>query len=480
MPFDVIIFAPFQNSALNTGADMITGFDYGTSNCAMGVVRPAESAGKDIELLAIEQGKAFMPSTLYALDRDLICEQVGLHISNKKIQQDFINSRSGPLARAQRVRREEGFDSKEQSLFVGQDAFDQYLAWPSEGYFVKSPKSFLGASGLRPESIAFFEDIVTAMMQGIKQRGELALGDSINHTVIGRPVNFQGLNAEKSNKQAIDILTIAAKRAGFKSVEFLFEPIAAGLNFEERLTENKTVLVVDVGGGTTDCAMVRMGPSHRNKEQREDDFLGHSGERVGGNDLDIQLAGKNLMPLFGMESSLKNGLHMPTRAYWNAVSTNDVGAQTTFNHQQTGFHLEQLLRDCVDSVLIQRFINLRDEKQNHHLVRSSEQAKISLSNSELTSVDLNYIEAGLSCDISREQFARAIERPLNKMLMLMEEAINQASCQPDLIYVTGGSAQSPVIRQAIEKKLGSIEVVDGDHFGSVAAGLTVWAKKIFS
>jgi len=157
-----------------------------------------------------------------------------------------------------------------------------------------------------------------------------------------------------------------------------------------------------------------------------------------------------------------------------------VGAQTTFNHQQTGFHLEQLLRDCVDPVLIQRFINLRDEKQNHHLVRSSEQAKILLSNSELTSVDLNYIEAGLSCDISREQFARAIERPLNKMLMLMEEAINQASCQPDLIYVTGGSAQSPVIRQAIEKKLGSIEVVDGDHFGSVAAGLTVWAKKIFS
>jgi len=365
-------------------------------------------------------------------------------------------------------------------LFVGQDAFEQYLAWPSEGYFVKSPKSFLGASGLRPESIAFFEDIVTAMMQGIKQRAEVALGDCINHTVIGRPVNFQGLNAEKSNKQAIDILTIAAKRAGFKSVEFLFEPIAAGLNFEERLTENKTVLVVDVGGGTTDCAMVRMGPAHRNKELRENDFLGHSGERVGGNDLDIQLAGKNLMPLFGMESSLKNGLHMPTRAYWNAVSTNDVGAQTTFNHQQTGFHLEQLLRDCVDPVLIQRFINLRDEKQNHHLVRSSEQAKILLSNSESTSVDLNYIEAGLSCDISRDQFSRAIERPLNKMLMLMEEAINQASCQPDLIYVTGGSAQSPVIRQAIEKKLGSIEVVDGDHFGSVAAGLTVWAKQIFS
>ena len=455
---------------------MITGFDYGTSNCAMGVVR---SEGH-VELLPIEQGKAFMPSTLYALDRDLICEQVGLKINDANIKQEYISLRSGPLARAQRVRREEGFDSQEQSLFVGQAAFDQYLAWPSEGYFVKSPKSFLGASGLRPEFIAFFEDIVTAMMQGIKQRSETLLGENINHTVIGRPVNFQGLHAEKSNKQAIDILTIAAKRAGFKSVEFLFEPIAAGLNFEERLTTDKTVLVVDVGGGTTDCAMVRMGPNHKHKELRQDDFIGHSGERIGGNDLDIQLAGKNIMPLFGMQSTLKNGLHVPTKAYWNAVSTNDVGAQTTFNHQQTGFHLDQLLRDCSEPELIKRFINLRSEKQNHHVVRSAEQAKIALSKTELTHVDISYIENNLGCDVSRDQFSKAIERPLEKMLNLMEEAITQAGGLPDLIYVTGGSAQSPVLRKAIEQKLGSIEVVDGDHFGSVAAGLSVWAKRIFS
>ena len=455
---------------------MITGFDYGTSNCAMGVVRPEGH----VELLSIEQGKAFMPSTLYALDRDLICEQVGLNIRDAQIKQDYISLRSGPLARAQRVRREEGFDSQEQSLFVGQDAFNQYLAWPSEGYFVKSPKSFLGASGLRPEFIAFFEDIVTAMMQGIKQRCEAQLGEEINHTVIGRPVNFQGLHAEKSNKQAIDILTIAAKRAGFKSVEFLFEPIAAGLNFEERLTTDKTVLVVDVGGGTTDCAMVRMGPNHKHKELRQDDFIGHSGERIGGNDLDIQLAGKNLMPLFGMKSTLKNGLHVPTKAYWDAVSTNDVGAQTTFNHQQTGLHLDQLLRDCSEPELIKRFINLRNENQNHHVVRSAEQAKIALSNSELTHVDIGYIEKDLGCDVSQNQFAKAIERPLQKMLDLMEEAIKQAGGLPDLIYVTGGSAQSPVLRKAIEEKLGSIEVVDGDHFGSVAAGLSVWAKRIFS
>jgi hypothetical chaperone protein len=455
---------------------MITGFDYGTSNCAVGV----QAADGKVELVPLEHKKAFMPSTLYALDRELICEQVGLKIADQQLKSDYIQSRRSQLARASFVRHEEGFDSNEQTLYIGSDAFDQYLSLPGEGYFVKSPKSFLGASGLRPESIGFFEDIVTAMMMGIKHRAELSLGAHICHTVIGRPVNFQGLNAEKSNQQAIEILTAAAKRAGFKQVEFLFEPIAAGLNFEATLTDNKTVLVVDVGGGTSDCAMVRMGPDHINKDQRQSDFIGHSGERIGGNDLDIQLAGKYLMPLFGMRSDLKNGLHMPTQPFLDAVKTNDVGAQAHFNGQKMAMHLDQLLRDTTEPDLLKRFINMRDNLQNHHVVRSAEQAKIALSNHESECIDLSYIEATLEQKVSRQEFAHAITRPLTKITDLMEEAIRQAGCSPDVIYVTGGSAQSPIIRQAIEDKLGKVEVLDGDHFGSVAAGLTVWANRIFA
>lgn len=454
---------------------MITGFDYGTSNCAIG----KQDADDNVNLVALDGNKAFIPSTLYVLDRDLIAEQVGLQINDETNKQEFIQLRKTQLARANAVRRYEGLDIDEQSLFLGHDAFDQYFSLPGEGHFVKSPKSFLGASGLRQESIYFFEDIVTAMMMGIKQRAEHSSGQVLTHTVIGRPVNFQGLHAEKSNKQALDILTISAKRAGFKQVEFLFEPIAAGLNFESSLSENKTVLVVDVGGGTSDCAMVRMGPDYRNKELRQDDFLGHSGERIGGNDLDIQLAGKYLMPVFGRDSLLKNGLHMPTQPFWDAVRTNDVGAQANYNERQMGAQLEQLLRDTSEPELLKRFIKMRGNKQNHHVVRSAEQTKIQLSSSELSLVDLSYVEPGLSCQISRQNFADAISRALTKITDLMQDAITQAGCQPDLIYVTGGSAQSPVLRGAIENKLGKIEVVDGDHFGSVAAGLTVWANKIY-
>ncbi len=454
---------------------MYAGFDYGTSNCAIGVVD-----NNAIKLLAIDNNQAFMPSSLYALERELICEYVSQQLPGDSSQKNFLSLRAPALAQARRVRIEHDIRPEEQSVFFGQEAFDQYLTMPGEGYFLKSPKSFLGASGLRREYIQFFEDIVTAMMLKIKQRAEKALSKSINHTVIGRPVNFQGMNAEQSNRQAIDILTVSAQRAGFKSVEFLFEPIAAGLDFEARLTDNKTVLIVDIGGGTTDCAMVRIGPNHRENTERQHDFIGHSGERVGGNDLDIQLAGKYIMPLFGMHSSLKNGLPMPTATFWDAVRTNDVGAQANFNSQQTELRLQQLIIDTNEPELLQRFIKLRDEKQNHHILRSAEQGKISLSDRPLTTLDLNSIVAGLSCDISQDQFAHAIERPLASITDLMTEAIKQAATQPDLIYITGGSAKSPIIRQAIEQKLGTIPVVDGDHFGSVATGLTAWAQRLFA
>ncbi|NLQ16853.1 molecular chaperone [Marinomonas sp. M1K-6] len=453
---------------------MICGFDYGTSNCALGL-----SQGTSVQLVPLEGQHAFLPSTLYALDRDLITESVirGMHDIHSR--HTFAELRQNALTRAKRARYEEDIADEDQTLFFGRAAFDEYFQWPEEGYFVKSPKSFLGGAGLRTEHIHFFEDVVTVMMQNIKQRAEKSLGAEITHTVIGRPVNFQGLDADVSNRQALEILTTAGKRAGFKEIEFLYEPIAAGLDFEVTLTEDKTVLVVDIGGGTTDCAMVRMGPDYLKKEDRRGDFLAHTGERIGGNDLDIQIAGKHLMPLFGMGSLLKTGLPMPTQMYWNAITTNDVSAIATFNSLATKNQINQLRLDAAQPKLIERFLRMREEKHNYHIVRSAEEAKIALSDAQSYLASLDYIEAELAATITRDELAKSIASPLEKMLSLMMAAIAQAGEQPDLIYMTGGSAKSPVIRAAIQQRIGDIPVLDGDHFGSVAAGLTVWADRIF-
>jgi len=387
--------------------------------------------------------------------------------------------RSNQLRLAAASKRELDIRPGEQTVFVGEEAVENYIDLPDEGYFVKSPKSFLGVSGLRSEHQAFFEDIVCAMMLQIKQSAENKLGDAIRHTVIGRPVNFQGSGGEAANQQACSILHRAASRAGFESVELLYEPLAAGINFETGLQDNKTVLVVDVGGGTTDCSMVNMGPLHRIKDDRSDDFLGHSGSRVGGNDLDINLAYHGLMPVFGLGGQLRSGRPLPTQPYWNAVSINDIPAQTEFNSLQNVELMAQLARDSAEPEKVKRLIALQRNKQNYQLVRNAEQSKIALSSQDNYQVDLDYISEGLNHPLSRPLYEDAVARPVSSIVELMSEAIAQAQCQPEIIYVTGGTAKSPVVRQAIAQRLGKIPVVDGDHFGSVTAGLTQWAGKLY-
>jgi hypothetical chaperone protein len=453
---------------------MFAGFDYGSSNCAVGVM----DKGK-VNLLPLWGGKKFTPSTLYALDRGLICESVAHNIQSDPDREEYINQRADSVRQAHIIRSHLNISGQEQVLFVGEAAIENYIDFPEEGYFVKSPKSFLGASGLRKEQMALFEDIVTAMMQSIKQQAELSLQQPITKTVIGRPVNFQGSGGEESNRQAVEILTTAAKRAGYIHVEFLFEPLAAGIDFETDMEQDQTVLVVDIGGGTTDCSVVRMGPAHRIKEDRTADFLGHSGQRVGGNDLDINLSYKAFMPLLGLNSLLKSGLTVPSEPYWNAVRTNDVSAQTLFSSQKNTKFLEELCRDARDPALVNRLLHIQEHKKNHQLVRCGEQSKIALSDNPKIEAELAFIEQGLTQAVSRELFADAIQGPLKTISALMREAVTQAQCSPDLVYVTGGTAKSPVIREAIQQQLGDIPIMDGDHFGSVTSGLTKWAEKVF-
>ncbi|MDO1708232.1 molecular chaperone, partial [Escherichia coli] len=75
-------------------------------------------------------------------------------------------------------------------------ALELYLKDPRDVYYVKSPKSFLGASGLHEVQLSFFEDLVCAMMANIKQKSELYLQHTITDTVIGRPINFHGRGGE--------------------------------------------------------------------------------------------------------------------------------------------------------------------------------------------------------------------------------------------------------------------------------------------
>jgi len=70
---------------------------------------------------------------------------------------------------------------------------------------------------------------------------------------------------------------------------------------------------------------------------------------------------------------------------------------------------------------------------------------------------------------------------MNRIQQQVDEVLAQSGApRPDVIYLTGGSARSPLLRAAVERSLPGIPLTGGDDFGSVTAGLARWAQRQFT
>lgn len=450
---------------------MFIGFDYGTANCSIAVMQDGAP-----RMLTMENGSTLLPSMLSAPTREAVSEWLYRHHQVPATGDEA----QALLRRAMNFNREEDIDVLSNSVQFGLASLKQYITDPEEVYFVKSPKSFLGASGLKPQQVAVFEDLVCSMMLHIRQQAQSQLTESLDQAVIGRPINFQGLGGDEANAQAVGILERAAKRAGFRDVVFQYEPVAAGLEFEATLSEEKRVLVVDIGGGTTDCSVLLMGPQWRTRHDREQSLLGHSGCRVGGNDLDIALAFKSLMPLLGMGGDTEKGIALPILPWWNAVAINDVPAQTDFYSAANGRLLRDLARDARDAEKVSLLYKVWQQRLSYRLVRSAEESKIALSETTQIDTSLPFISDELATAISQDGLEAALNQPLTRILEQVQLALENSSEKPDVIYLTGGSARSPLIKKALAQQLPGIPIAGGDDFGSVTAGLARWALVVFA
>ncbi|EPG6093244.1 molecular chaperone [Klebsiella aerogenes] len=450
---------------------MFIGFDYGTANCSVAVMQ--DNAPR---LLTLENGSPLLPSMLCAPTREAVSEWLYRH---HNVPADGAENQA-LLRRAINYNRDEDIEVLGNSVQFGLASLHQYVDDPEDVYFVKSPKSFLGANGLKPQQVALFEDLVCAMMLHIKQQAQSQLSEQITQAVIGRPINFQGLGGDDANAQAQGILERAATRAGFNDVVFQFEPVAAGLDFEATLNDEKRVLVVDIGGGTTDCSLLLMGPQWRQKADRQDSLLGHSGCRIGGNDLDIALAFKCLMPLLGMGGETEKGIALPVLPWWNAVAINDVPAQSDFYSAANGRMLNDLLRDARDADKVALLLKVWRQRLSYRLVRSAEESKIALSAQPDFNAELPFISDELATAISQQGLEEALNQPLARIMEQVKLALESSQETQDVIYLTGGSARSPLIKKALAAQLPGIPIAGGDDFGSVTAGLARWAQVVFA
>lgn len=369
------------------------------------------------------------------------------------------------------------FNAEDHSTHFGRDAVSHYLSG-TEGRLMRSLKSLLGSALLQEKtavhnSLVSYQDIISLFLRMLAAKARDELGGMPGRVVMGRPVHFVDGDSAR-DQQAEDALRDAAHGAGFENVSFQFEPIAAALDHEQRITRESLVLVVDIGGGTSDFTVVRLGPDRMRHADRSRDVLATTGVHIGGTDFDRRLSLELLMPLLGFRHVGPTGREVPSRVFFDLSTWHLI----QWSYSPRAVRDAQGLRtDYADARLHARLMQVLNERLGHRLANTVEQAKIaaSLSGGDAPMV-LDWIEPGLGSAVTAQGLVQFLAQPLEQVVACAQECAQLAGLASqglDAIYLTGGSSALRPLRAALRVAFPDTQQLEGDLFGGVAAGLAV-------
>ncbi|WP_372660078.1 Hsp70 family protein [Hydrogenophaga sp.] len=367
------------------------------------------------------------------------------------------------------------FNAEDHCTHFGRDAVAQYLSG-TEGRLMRSLKSLLGSpllletTEVNHQQISF-QDIVAIFLQALRERAEQALGVAPTRVVMGRPVHFVDDNPER-DALAQRSLQQAAHAVGFEEVRFQLEPIAAALDHERRLTRESLVLVADIGGGTSDFTVVRLGPQRMHRVDRSDDVLATAGVHVGGTDFDQRLSLAQVMPLLGYRHTGPQGREVPHRVFMDLSTWHLI---QWLYHPRAMAQAQALRVNYSEPRLHQRLMEVLQHRLGHRIAFEVEQAKIRCSQSDATTqVDLSSLEAGLDAAMDPAHMQAQLAALLERTVACAHACVQSAGLgqrMPDAIYLTGGSSALRPFQQALQAAFAGVPMVEGDLFGGVASGL---------
>ncbi|AOY01179.1 Hsp70 family protein [Jeongeupia sp. USM3] len=408
------------------------GIDFGTSNSTAAIHTDAGA-----RLLALEDGKVTLPSAVF-------------------------------------------FNLEDDTLAYGRAALAEYL----EGYdgrLMRAMKSLLGSSLIDAGTevggrTLAFRELIGGFIGEVKARAQREAGREFDAVVLGRPVRFVDDN-DKADAQAETTLAQIARDLGFRDVSFQFEPIAAAHDYEQRIEREELVLVVDIGGGTSDFSLIRLSPERRGRDDRSADLLGSGGVHIGGTDFDKRLSLATVMPELGLGSLLKKGAAFPSSVFFHLATWHTINFAYTRKMRQT---LHALGPDVSDMTRYDRLFHVINQQSAHHLAMRVEDSKIALSELETVQMQLEEVDAALVREVSRQTFADAIADEIERVGAAAMQTLSQAGvavADVDTLFFTGGASAVPALRAAMAGLFPAARVVEGDAYGSVGAGLAVVAQQ---
>jgi hypothetical chaperone protein len=135
-----------------------------------------------------------------------------------------------------------------------------------------------------------------------------------------------------------------------------------------------------------------------------------------------------------------------------------VPAQSDFYSTANGRFLNDLVRDAQDADKVALLYKVWRQRLSYRVVRTAEESKIALSDRAEHAVSLPFISDDLATAISQDGLETALAQPLQRILEQVQLALENGKEKPDVIYLTGGSARSPLIKKALAEQLPGIPI----------------------
>jgi hypothetical chaperone protein len=412
------------------------GLDFGTSNSAIGIVR-----GNAPVLAPVEDDATLIPSAVFF-----------------------------------------DYENKGRILFGG-DAIASYIE-QHDGRLMRALKSILASSLINQKTalgsrMVPLTEVVEIFVRHLKNKGEAFAGEELTAVVHGRPVRFVD-GDDSADARAQRVLEDIAHKVGFRDVAFVYEPIAAAHHYEEGATGEETVLIADIGGGTSDFTVIRIGPQRRKLADRSRDILANDGVRIGGTDFDALFSLDMAMPLLGLGTYLvTKNLPVPNSLYFELANWPTINFAYTRQNERM---LSELVADACEPEKVARLLKVVRQRLGHRIAFAVEDAKIALSETDSLILPLDFIEAGLEARPTRAAFDHAIAEKTDRLHKAAAGCIENAGLKPadiQTIFFTGGSGRVPKVRDAIVRAAPAARATEGSDFLSVAMGLTREAQKLF-
>jgi hypothetical chaperone protein len=366
--------------------------------------------------------------------------------------------------------------------WTGPEGIEHYLSADVKGRLIQSLKSFLSSRNLHSTEVFgrryTLEDLIARILRDLREKAEHQFGIEIRSAVIGRPVHFVGAENQENDSYAEGRLRLALNSAGYESIEFEMEPVAAAHYYESTLDHDELILIGDFGGGTSDFSLVHVGPTVRRRGRVPSDIVGNAGVGIAGDSFDAKIIRHLVSPALGAGSQLRSLdkiLTVPNWVYirlerWHHLSL--LRGRDVLNMLR-GVHAQSLEPEKIGALI--HFIK---EDLGFHLHRAVQKVKCDLSNNPAATFQFSDGFVDLRAVVERTSFEEWIAEELGQIARCVDSLLNSSGVLPkdlDMVFLTGGSSFVPAVRKIFETRFGETRIRGGNEFTSVARGLALRA-----